>query len=62
MLHKIYGPEEERDRLLAPASIKPTLKVKRLDFRPIKERESRKSVKIELRLELVNYRSYKTIL
>jgi hypothetical protein len=41
MLHKIYSPEEEQDRLLAPN--KPTLKVKRLDFRSKEEREKERA-------------------
>jgi hypothetical protein len=43
MLYKIYSPEEEQDRPLAP--IKPTLKVKRLDFRPTEEREKERAEK-----------------
>ena len=43
MLYKIYSPEEQQDRLLAP--IKPTPKVKRLNFRPVQEREKEKAEK-----------------
>ena len=43
MLYKIYSPEDEQDRLLAP--VKPRLKVKRIDFRPIEEREKERAEK-----------------
>jgi hypothetical protein len=41
-LKKIYSPAEEED-LTRP--VKPTLKVKRLDFRLIEEREKKKAAK-----------------